>query len=188
MKLENVYNSSVVMISLPAIVVSLLVLSAGNADAPAQKQPEVVVEWKDVRSYADIRAGRGNQLRYEQRVFKELGNHIKTESAKLLKEGQQLLVTVHNLDLAGEIRMNAMGPGENMRVVREPTLTMIDLEYKLLDASNKVLISGRDKMRGNRSYRFGSHAMHNRSFNYEKQMISDWLNLKLKPKIIVPGN
>ena len=29
----------------------------------------------------------------------------------------------------------------------------------------------------------GSYAESNRSFNYEKQMISDWLNKKIKPKL-----
>ena len=99
----------------------------------------VVVEWSDIRKFVDIRAGSGNQRRFEQHLFKELESHIRAETSALPKNGDRLVVTVHDLDLAGEIEMNSMGLGANARIIREPTLTMIDIEFQLLDASGTII-------------------------------------------------
>ncbi len=166
---------TVIIVSLTVIGVSPLLF--------AESSDGVTVEWRDVRKFVDIRTDRGSQQRFEERVFRELGGHLRLEAEKLLGQGQRLVVTVHNLDLAGEVRMNALGQGNFARVIDEPSLVWMEVEYKLFDNQGSAVLHGRDTMRGQRPRGLGMYSRNIRSFDIEKEMISEWVASSLKQQI-----
>jgi hypothetical protein len=142
--------------------------------AAEQPPPVVTVAWENPDSYVDVRAAYGTQGQFEKRLFAALGAFIEKEAAKILVPGQKLMVTVHNLDMAGFIEMNTLRMGEWLRVVRDPDHVMIEIEHQLVDESGEVISELRKRYTARPRSQW-SPGNEGRSFQYEKQVIIEWL-------------
>ena len=146
-------------------------------------KPSVTVQWQNPERYSDVLAAHENQFSYQALVFRVLGRFIERESAELLRPGYKLVVVIHNLDLAGELRISHLRPGYMLRVIEEPSTALMDIGYRLEDSTGKTVGQGRKVVRGPRAQRVDSRLMRTQSFYFEKQMIQDWLERELKPKL-----
>jgi hypothetical protein len=152
----------------------LTLIGAGSLVAEELPPPIVTVTWENPDSYLDVRATIEPQGSFEERLFAALGRFIEVEASKILSPGQKLQVTVHNLDMAGYIERSMLQTGDWIRVVKDLDHVMIEIEHQLVDASGEVLSELR-KMYSKRPRWQRSAATEARSFQYEKQVILEWL-------------
>ncbi len=156
-----------------------LVVSSAPVAAPAPHQ-RVTIDWKETHRYTDVMAVRESQQRFEKRLFKQLTDHLEALARKQLKRGHRLQITVHDIDLAGEFRMNALGPGDNGRVVKPNWPAAIDLEHRLIDPSGKPVHQGREILRGRFHHHSGPSTLRRRNFHYEKVLLEEWFSSLIK--------
>jgi hypothetical protein len=162
------------MRSLAIFFVCLVLLGVSGVVAGEQPSPVVTVVWEKPDSYIDVRATIEPQGKFEKRLFAALGDFIEAEAAKILLPGQQLKVTIHNLDMAGYIEMNLLRMGEWIRVVRDPDHVMIEIEHQLVDKSGEIISELRKSYTSLTRSQWTPGAQ-SRTFQYEKQIIREWL-------------
>ena len=137
----------------------------------------VEFNWDDPAQFKDIKVTNDNKARFQTRVLNELQEQF-TKQAEKLPADQTLHVTVHDVDLAGDIEYFHRGHPFGIRVVRNIDYPTIELSYELKDANERVLKSGTDTLRdmGFRNNPLAVSALQDNPFRYEDELIKDWYN------------
>jgi hypothetical protein len=138
---------------------------------------EVDITWQEPEKYRDVRPSNESRMRFRESTFKELNEYI-TELAEDLPDGQALLMTVDNLDLAGQVwpaSFVGFGHGSSdVRLIKSIDIPRMSFTYQLLDENGLVLQESAVKLKD-----MSFQSRHNRFFDsealrYEKNMIQDW--------------
>ncbi|NTS75713.1 DUF3016 domain-containing protein [Catenovulum sp. SM1970] len=131
----------------------------------------VEMDWQNPEDYTDIKPNNMvGKVKYREHVIEKLQKHIE-KLASQLPEQQKLVVTVTDLDLAGDVR--PVG-GDWIRVIRSIYIPRINLDYQLYDAEHQLIKEGTDKVKdmgfdsGINRYRDSE------TFKYEYAMLDDW--------------
>lgn len=141
---------------------------------PTQDGPVTVV-WQNPDEFRDVEASSGIQERYENHVFATLGKQFQKRLSGLLKDGEQLTITVTDLDLAGDVRPSFGASASDIRIVKSVYPPMIEFQWALLDQNKQLLDSGEVKIKdlnfenASSSLRYQNDALH-----YELSMIERW--------------
>ncbi|WP_028110035.1 DUF3016 domain-containing protein [Ferrimonas futtsuensis] len=158
----------------------LLVMSpwaAAQSDAqewPTQDGPVTVI-WQSPDDYRDVRANAGRQDRFENHVFATLGKEFQKSLKPLLNEGEKLVITVMDLDLAGDVRPSFGAAAHDIRIVKSVYPPMIEFSWSLQDASGKQLDGDKVKIKDLNFERGSTRASHSSdSLRYETAMIENW--------------
>ncbi|MBO9491032.1 DUF3016 domain-containing protein [Endozoicomonas sp. G2_1] len=150
-------------------VIGSLTLLASNFSFAATAE----VEWNEPEKYRDIRAGNETRKHFQNRVFKQLGDHF-SKLAEQLPEGQTLKVKVTDVDLAGDVNFGGMN---QVRIIKRVFSPRLEFSYQLLDKQNQEVTASDVDLKD-----LGFLDNHlklryrNRSFGYEKQMLDDWFS------------
>jgi hypothetical protein len=160
----------------------LVVFLSAVSNARSSEESEMVsVEWKDAAQYSDVRASYGySRENFEKHVFEILGDYIKSEAKKALKQGRLLDVKVLDLDMAGHVRMDYVRRGAPMRVIKETYPPMIDIEYTIKDISGKLICTGRDKLTDSIFLGLGARPLQSENLYYEKRLVRKWIDNVVK--------
>jgi hypothetical protein len=155
---------------------SALVLLLSSAFSAAAT---VEFSWDDPGTFRDIEATNTNKDRFQTRVMDELEDQFRQEAAKLPAD-QTLHLTVHDVDLAGDIEYFHDGYPFGLRVVRNVDFPTIDLSYELKDSNDTVIKSGTDRIR-DMSFRTPVLSTWKQDpFRYEHQLIEDWYDTEFQ--------
>lgn len=157
---------------------TLLMVLAFDSMAQGAPTAQVEVRFEHPETFRDA------SLRYNGRgadpqVLNALTQHLQRLGQRYLKPGQQLVIDIRDIDLAGRFEpwnSNAL----DVRFMREVTWPSIDLDYTL-DQPGQPMIKAQahlsDKMYLSRPGRLGS----NDRLYAEKAMLSDWFRLRFAP-------
>jgi hypothetical protein len=109
----------------------------------------------------------------------DLSRYIARRAAGSVPEGERLLVTITDVQRAGQVEPWRRG-GSDLRVVRDTTPPRIDLSFQLVAANGAVMTEGTPRLRDmafmSRSLRHGSDPL-----AYEKKLIDDWMRKDIDP-------
>jgi hypothetical protein len=155
---------------IPRYLIALALLVAAGAAAAG-----VTVTYQEPDKFIDV-----PQMDAERdQVLKDLTHHFE-KLAQQLPAGQDLRITVTDIDLAGRVepRRRSM---QDIRIVRGgadwPTM---ELSYTL-EQDGKVLRSGKDHL-SNMDYQNHRGRYHSDDYlRYEKQMVDDWFRNQFQP-------
>lgn len=129
--------------------------------------PENFTETKEVKAFAPARAGND--------YLEELKRYLVDRADKMLPSGEQLQVVITDVDRAGSFEP-WRGPRLNdVRIIKDIYPPRINLHFRLLDASGKVIREGDRTLRdpGFMSG-VGTHTSTD-GLRYEKNLIDRWL-------------
>lgn len=141
--------------------------------APGSSAATLQLEWQNPDNFRDIRATNGAQQKFQEQVMSELQAQFQAETDALPAD-QTLVITVEDVDLAGEIEYFHAGYPFGLRVIRRVDSPSLMLSYELRDASDRLLSSGADRVR-HLGFRLDNLRQLDRSpLKYEKEMISNW--------------
>lgn len=152
-------------------------LLAGFICFPMATFAESAISWKKPDNYRDIESSNETQTRFQNKVFKQLENHLANLS-KELPDGQKLWLTVTDVDLAGQVLpgyAHGINDSRNIRVIKSIDYPKISFSYYVTDATGTVLTSGKENLK-DMNFQSNLHTKRLRkdAFNFEKQMITDW--------------
>jgi hypothetical protein len=178
----------VVMKKLTYLVFPILGLSLSNL---VYAQAEVEVQWQHPKEYKDVRPTSGTRHGFRQSTFKKLDEYL-LELAQSLPDQHKLILTVTDLDLAGQVwpaSFTGIGQGmTDIRVIKRIDIPRINFSYELLSSVGKVIQQAKVQLKDmsflERSNRhFGSESLH-----YEKNMLKQWFNQEFKALLVSPGS
>ena len=149
----------------------------------ADEMSPVKLQWKNPEQFRDVKAANESQKRYQQRVFDTLERFLQKKTAVLLAGGQSLELTVHDLDLAGDV-LPMVGPHhQDIRVIRDLYPPRVDIEFTLYDKQGKVLAQHRDKLK-NLGFLTGMSTYRERqTLGYDKALLQEWIDDILAPAL-----
>ncbi|MEO3679257.1 DUF3016 domain-containing protein [Rheinheimera fenheensis] len=158
-------------------VCGLALLAGGVAQAA-----EVKVEWQEPEKFTDIRPANDSRKAYRERVLKKFDGFFQDMAAKL-PEGYQWQVTVTDIDLAGDVDYFIGGAGNAIRVIKDIYSPAIKFSQVLRDKHGEEVFSSDEKLRDMGFMQSLRTPNNNEEFRYEKQMLDDWFNKTLQPKV-----
>ncbi|HEY0963660.1 MAG TPA: DUF3016 domain-containing protein [Pseudomonadales bacterium] len=151
----------------------VLATACGLALGTSASAATLVFEHGDPNEFRDIRATDQSQVRFEERVLKDLEEHFRKEAAAL-PEGQTLRVNVTDVDLAGFVEYFHQRYPMGLRVIRNVDIPQMELSYELRDANDAVIQSG-DEMLKDLGFRLTTiQPRRDDPLRYEKWMVSEW--------------
>lgn len=162
------------IISLSAI--TMLVYGTVSADEKQDGPDRVQIEWKDPKSYTDVRAANQSSKRFRENTFKKLEAYLEKLAVKL-PEGQSLKITVTDLDLAGHVwpgHMVGMDSTSDVRMIKRVDIPRMNFSYQLLDSAGNVIQEGDEKLKDMSFQDHINKHFNNDSLRYEKKMLDDW--------------
>ncbi|MDP2367753.1 DUF3016 domain-containing protein [Rhodoferax sp.] len=159
----------------------IVLLAAGVLTTHAQAG-EVKLTWQEPEKYADIRSTGETRDAFQARVTEDLSK-VFVDLAKKLPDGVTWIVTVTDVDLAGEVRpMMRLGISD-IRVVKDGYWPRMSIRYSMLDAKGQVISEGQEDIK-DMSFMFGKLVTSgNSSFQYEERMLRDWFKRQQRDKL-----
>ena len=130
---------------------------------------EAKITWKDFNDYHDVHPANEAKRSYHKRVTKHFEKHI-SKLAEQLPEGYKLNVTFDDIDLAGDSRMGM----QEIRVIKRIYFPKLTISYALQDKSGVTVSSAEKLVLKDMSFMDRINKGLDKSFIYEKQLLSDW--------------
>jgi len=153
------------------------VLAASSACAAT-----VQVTFKDADKFTDL----GDTARVvpdarRNAILGELRGHIQRRAAGRIPEKSQLIVTITDIDMAGNFE-TARGPNaDNARVYRDGYPPRIKLGFTLTDFTGKILKEGKRELT-DAAYLKTNVEHRNDLLRYEKKLVDDWIAREFSAK------
>ncbi len=159
-----------------------------SANAFATEQEAAVkVNWQHPEKYSDIRPSSGSKKAFQQRVISGF-DKIWADFAEKLPAGYRLLVTVKDLDLAGDVNPMYRIDHSDIRVVKEIYFPRMTFDYQLLDSVGQVVAAEQDvKVKDIGFMNSTPIGVGSTEFAYEKQMLKQWFQKNLLSKLGKPA-
>lgn len=166
--------------------VMLGVMLSANAFATEQ-EAAVKVNWQHPEKYSDIRPSSGSKKAFQKRVISGF-DKIWADFAEKLPAGHRLIVTVKDLDLAGDVNPMYRIDHSDIRVVKEIYFPRMTFDYQLLDRAGQIVAAEQDvKIKDIGFMNSTPVGMGSTEFAYEKQMLKQWFQKTLLPKFSQPA-
>jgi hypothetical protein len=143
------------------------------------KSSRVEVTFSDPEKFTDAADGpRGTDYGREGNL-EELKSYLVERASRALPEGQQLSVTITDVDLAGEVEPWRTGSAHDTRIVKDIYTPRITLDYKLTDASGAVVKEGEARLT-DLNFNMKLHANRSDPRVHEKALIDDWVRAEFR--------
>ncbi len=150
----------------------------GDAVTPA---PSIHIEYADPEKFSDVGDSySGSNKAARATYLEELRRHIQWRASHLLADGQNLTVTIIDVDMAGSFEpwrplMN------DVRIVRDSYPPRIDLYFQLTDADGAVVKDGKRELR-DMAFLMTTIMYHNDPLRHEKTLLDGWLEREFGSK------
>lgn len=181
----------------------LLTLLAALAAAPAQAartvtdpslpralpaEGAVSVEWTDPAEFSDLRFSNNRWEAQQGSWVTELARYVQERGQARLPAGQQMDVTITDIQRAGRFEPWAGINYSHVRVMRDIYPPRMTLDLRITGADGQVLAEGERKL-SDMSYLQNGSPINTDNLRYEKRMIDDWLRRELpSPQALARGD
>ena len=161
---------------LTRLIISALTLGLSNQ---VLAQAEVEIKWDNPKKYSDIMPSNASRKRFRESTFKHIHEYM-NKLALALPEKKKLLMTVTDLDLAGQVwPANYVGfgnSGSDVRVIETIDIPRMNFSYQLLDEFGQVLQQADVKLKDMAFFDRSRHFFRNEQLRYEKNMLKRWFD------------
>ena len=155
-----------------ALCALLVALPSIGQEAPVQ------VQYVHAEEFADVGNHRFSDEQIRAAYLEQLRGHLVKQAAAALAPGEQLSVSITELDMAGEFE-SWRPPSGDARIVKDVYPPRIDLSFRLAAGDGKVIKEGARKLR-DPSFLLGSNRYPDDPLRYEKALLDRWLGEELK--------
>ena len=164
----------------PFLLAALVGLSAsGVLHASDDAATNVSVSFDQPENYSDIGDGFNSTAKGKAANLEGIKQYVQKQAKKYLPADQKLEITFTNIDLAGEFEPWD-ATMDDIRIVKDIYPPRIDLQFRVMDASGKVVREGERKLR-DLSFMMNLRLNNNDPLRYEKTLIDDWMRKDVRP-------
>jgi hypothetical protein len=142
------------------------------------QEASVQVQYVDAETFADVGNHRFSDERIRAAYLEQLRRHLSGRAAVLLATGEQLSVSITELDMAGEFEA-WRPPSGDARIVKDIYPPRIDLSFRLATDDGKLIKEGARRLR-DPAFLSGASLYPDDPLRYEKALIDRWLEQDLK--------
>jgi hypothetical protein len=159
-------------LALTALIGIAAVAGVRATDSKPASRAEVT--FSDPEKFTDAADGqRGSDFGRDGNLA-ELRNYLMQRANSYIPEGQKLIVTITDVDLAGEIEPWRSPRMQDVRIIKSIYAPKIDLTFKLVDANGAVVKEGKRELR-DQTFDMNIYPNRNDPRVYEKALFDDWL-------------
>lgn len=163
-----------------ALAVSGLAFAGGvRADDATKANARAEVTYVHPEKFSDVKDSYLPTEKGQKAILDDLANYIVQRASYYIPAGQKLLVTVTDVDLAGDFEPVASPAGQDIRIVKDIYPPRIDLSYKIVDASGRVVRQGKHDLR-DLSFNMKIDIRRDDPRMHEKSLIDDWMRSDFK--------
>lgn len=145
-----------------------------GAPEPANT-PKTRLTFVDPEDFTDISINGASDRASSDIIYSELSRHLVILAKRHLAAGQTLVLTVHDIDLAGVIEPWRGPDYGHVRYIRDTHPPRMVFDYQLLDADGKVVREGSEKLT-NLTFRYQiTPPLGDQTCYFEKQLLTDWM-------------
>lgn len=156
------------------LVSVVLFLSCGVLfAAEAAPKPPVQVEYISPEKFTDISST--NYGPPNPNYLDQLRKHVEKKAAGYLRPGEQLTISIKDIDMAGGFEPWIMPVNPDVRMVRDIYPPRIVLNYELRDGDGKVLQAGDEKL-SNPAFLLNPRPNSLDTMRHEKALLDGWLS------------
>ena len=145
---------------------------ASNPTAKAEDRTEVI--FLHPEKFSDVRDSNMGSDKGRDGILQQLKDFIVQRTKAYVPAGQQLIITVTDVDLAGDFEPWRGPEMTDVRVVKDIYPPKIDLEYKLTGPGGKVVKTGQRQLR-DLAFQMKLSINRDDPLRYEKALLEDWL-------------
>ena len=149
-------------------------------------QAEVEIVWDKPENYRDVRPSNESRKRFRESTFEHIHKYM-NKLALALPENNKLLMTVNDLDLAGQVWPASFAgfgqSGSDLRIIKQIDIPSIKFSYQLVDQSGDVLQQADVKLKDMSFLDRSGHSFRSDTLRYEKSMLKRWFNKEFDPLI-----
>lgn len=141
----------------------------------------VKITWENPEKFTDVKPSNGTRKKFRDQTFDRIQKYM-DELAVSLPAGQQLSITVTDLDLAGRVRpgfMAGFDTGSDVRIVERVYIPRINFTYAITDEAGNIIKSGEEKLKDMSFMDRSTANMQRDALRYEKRMLKDWFHKEL---------
>ena len=142
------------------------------------QETPVQVRYVDSENFADVGNHRFSDERVRAAYLDQLRGHLVKRAAALLTPGEQLSVSITEVDMAGEFEPWRPPLGD-ARIVKDIYPPRIDLAFRLASGDGKVVKEGARELR-DPAFLAGANLYPGDPLRYEKALVDRWLEQELK--------
>ena len=133
----------------------------------------VSVDWTDPSEFTELRFS-GNRWEAQRGNWvQDLAQHLRTSAQRQLQPGQQLDVTITDIQRAGSFEPQRPVHMDNVRILRDIYPPRVTLNFKLTDSSGNVVSEGERRL-VNPGYLSSSSIGDSDPLRHEKRLLDDW--------------
>ena len=132
----------------------------------------VAVRWENPAAFTEVRPRPAGAQRDDFSWIPALARHLRDSAAGRIADGEQLDITVTDIDLAGDYEP-WRNLSQDVRIVRDIYPPRMRLHFTLRDAQGRVLSEGERRL-SDLGFLQGSSLLDSDPLRYEKRMIDDW--------------
>jgi hypothetical protein len=162
--------------ALAAFVAASATVFAAEKVAKTDEKTQVVFSHPE--KFADVQDAYNSDTGRDA-LLNQIADYIKQRSKSYIPDGQQLLITVTDVDLAGDFEPWHSQQMQDVRVVKDVYPPKIDLEYKLVGPDGVVMKEGKRQLR-DLAFMMKISINRDDSMRFEKALIDDWLRSDFK--------
>lgn len=157
-------------------IAGLLAVSSGWAAEPAAKSDgRAEVTFAHPEKFADVRSYYSENDKDRDALLDQLKEYIVLKSKTYVPEGQKLLVTVTDVDMAGDFEPWRGPQFSDIRIVKDLYPPTIKLTFRLVDADGKVVKEGTRELRDLAFMMKITMGFRDDPVRHEKALLDDWL-------------
>ncbi|MFT2090020.1 DUF3016 domain-containing protein [Paraglaciecola sp. 2405UD69-4] len=147
---------------------------------------QVEVQWQNPEDFRDVQSSSGSRKRFEASTFKNLDEYLQELSRKL-PEGSRLVMTVTDLDLAGQVfpaSFVGLGSGgSDIRVIKAVDIPRMNFNYQLMSSSGELIQESDVELKDMSFLNNANHHFRNEPLRYEKNMLKRWFDKEFSQQI-----
>jgi hypothetical protein len=152
----------------------LAIGSAFAASSTPASDAKAEVIFTSPEKFADIRDAYTSTRMGEQAVMDQIRDYIVLRAQTVVPAGEKLTVNFTDIDLAGDFEPWRGGQTMDVRIVKDVYPPKMDLEFKLTDASGRVIKEGKRQLR-DLAFMGKMNINPRDTLRYEKNLLDDWL-------------
>jgi hypothetical protein len=145
---------------------------ASEPTAKTEARTEVI--FLHPEKFSDVRDASMGSDKGRDGILEQLKNYIVQRTKTYVPAGQQLIITVTDVDLAGDFEPWRGPEMTDVRVVKDIYPPKIDLEYTLTGPGGKVVKTGKRQLR-DLAFQMKISINRDDPLRYEKSLLDDWL-------------
>jgi len=146
-----------------------------EATASAKPDARVDVVYVNPEKFTDVKDSQSGLDRDRDSYLELIREYLVERGALYVPEGQKLVITISDIDMAGDFEPWRGPKFDDVRIVKDIYPPRVNLSFKLTDASGTVIKEGEKQLRDLSFQMSATPAFSQDSLRYEKGMLDNWL-------------